>query len=126
MAYYIKTEKKVADKIGAPVDYRNRTADGKILLWQADLLLIPGDTILDKAAFVGGAALSPIQARDEIDGTCGEPAAVFIPEYYADKVETPDHSAETKPSEQTPEEEQPAPEQEPSVEETENVKPLKK
>lgn len=87
MAYYIKSEKKVADKIGAPVDYRNRTADGKILLWQADLLMIPGDTILDKAAFIGGAALTPIQAKEEIDGTCGEPAPVSIPEFYADKVE---------------------------------------
>lgn len=39
MAYYIKVTKKVADKIGAPVENRNKTADGNILLWQADLNL---------------------------------------------------------------------------------------
>ena len=126
MAYYIKSEKKVADKIGAPTSYRNRTADGKILLWQADLLLIPGDTILDKAAFIGGAALTPVQAREEIDGTCAEPAEVFIPDYYADKVDTPEHQPEPQPEDPSPEEVKPAPEETPSTEEKQNVKPLKK
>lgn len=89
MAYYIKVAKKVADKIGAPVDNRNKTADGNILLWQADLNIIPGETIFDRAAFVGGVALPGIEAKAEIDGTA-DPAEVFVPEYYEDNtVEQP-------------------------------------
>lgn len=83
MAYYIKVTKKVADKIGAPVENRNKTADGNILLWQADLNIIPGETIFDRAAFVGGVAMTGNDARGEIDGTA-EPAEVTIPEYYQD------------------------------------------
>lgn len=86
MAYYIKVTKKVADKIGAPVENRNRTADGNILLWQADLNVVPGETIFDRAAFVGGVAMTARSAKAEIDGTA-DPAEVTIPEYYQDKVE---------------------------------------
>ena len=90
MAYYIKVTKKVADKIGAPVENRNKTADGNILLWQADLNIIPGETIFDRAAFVGGVAMPGQSAKAEIDGTAVPPAEVTIPEYYQDKVvETP-------------------------------------
>ena len=90
MAYYIKVAKKVADKIGAPVENRNKTADGNILLWQADLNIIPGETIFDRAAFVGGVAMPGQSAKAEIDGTAVPPAEVTIPEYYQDKVvETP-------------------------------------
>lgn len=87
MAYYIKVAKKVADKIGAPVENRNKTADGNILLWQADLNIIPGETIFDRAAFVGGVAMTGQSAKAEIDGTAVLPAEVTIPEYYQDKVE---------------------------------------
>lgn len=83
MAYYIKCTKKVADKIGAPVENRNRTADGNILLWQADLNIIPGETIFDRAAFVGGVAMTGRDAKAEIDGT-STPAEVTVPEYYQD------------------------------------------
>lgn len=83
MAYYIKVAKKVAEKIGAPVENRNVTADGNILLWQADLNVIPGDTIFDRAAFVGGVAMMAVQAKAEIDGT-SDPIEVSIPVYYQD------------------------------------------
>lgn len=86
MAYYIKVAKQVADKIGAPVENRNKTADGNILLWQADLNIIPGETIFDRAAFVGGVAMTGQAAKTEIDGTAVPPAEVTIPEYYQDKV----------------------------------------
>lgn len=86
MAYYIKVAKLVADKIGAPVENRNKTADGNILLWQADLNIIPGETIFDRAAFVGGVAMPGQSAKAEIDGTAVPPAEVTIPEYYQDKV----------------------------------------
>lgn len=87
MAYYIKVARQVADKIGAPVDNRNKTADGNILLWQADLNIIPGETIEDRAAFVGGKAMPGQLAKAEIDGTAVQPEKVTIPEYYQDKVE---------------------------------------
>lgn len=86
MAYYIKVAKLVADKIGAPAENRNKTADGNILLWQADLNIIPGETIFDRAAFVGGVAMPGQSAKAEIDGTAVPPAEVTIPEYYQDKV----------------------------------------
>lgn len=87
MAYYIKVARQVADKIGAPVDNRNKTADGNILLWQADLNIIPGETIFDRAQYVGGVAMTGQAAKAEIDGTAVPPAEVTIPEYYQDKVE---------------------------------------
>lgn len=108
MAYYIKVTKKVADKIGAPVENRNKTADGNILLWQADLNIIPGETIFDRAAFVGGVAMPGQSAKAEIDGTAVPPAEVTIPEYYQDKVvesptegDTETGNTETEETEQT-------------------------
>lgn len=108
MAYYIKVAKKVADKIGAPVENRNKTADGNILLWQADLNIIPGETIFDRAAFVGGVAMPGQSAKAEIDGTAVPPAEVTIPEYYQDKVvesptegDTETGNTETEETEQT-------------------------
>ena len=86
MAYYIKVAKEVADKIGAPVENRNKTADGNILLWQADLNIIPGETIEDRAKYVGGKAMPGQLAKAEIDGTAVLPEKVTIPEYYQDKV----------------------------------------
>lgn len=100
MAYYIKVTKKVADKIGAPVENRNKTADGNILLWQADLNTIPGETIFDRAAFVGGVAMSGSEAKAEIDGTAS-PAAVTVPEYYQDAEVTEDTGTESEGEENT-------------------------
>lgn len=108
MAYYIKVAKLVADKIGAPVENRNKTADGNILLWQADLNIIPGETIFDRAQHVGGVAMTGQAAKAEIDGTAVPPAEVTIPEYYQDKVEetpaegdTDTGNTETEETEQT-------------------------
>ena len=106
MAYYIKVARQVADKIGAPVENRNKTADGNILLWQADLNIIPGETLDARAAFVGGVAMPGQSAKAEIDGTAVPPAEVTIPEYYQDKVEeTPAEgdtgNTETEETEQT-------------------------
>ena len=108
MAYYIKVAKLVADKIGAPVENRNKTADGNILLWQADLNIIPGETIFDRAAFVGGVAMPGQSAKAEIDGTAVQPEKVTIPEYYQDKVvespaegNTDTGNTETEETEQT-------------------------
>ena len=61
MAFYIKVTREVADKLGV-AGIRNSTADGNVLLWQADVAGFPGDTVFDRAAVVGGVCLSPQQA----------------------------------------------------------------
>lgn len=53
MAFYIKVTREVADKLGV-AGIRNSTADGNVLLWQADVAGFPGDTVFDRAAVVGG------------------------------------------------------------------------
>lgn len=82
MAFYIKVTKQVADKMNLTA-IRNKTADGNVLLWQADLNRIEGDTIFDRATRVGGVALTPQAARLETDGT-ENPAEVTTPDEYKD------------------------------------------
>lgn len=82
MAYYVKVTKQVADKMGL-TSIRNMTADGNVLLWQSDLNRIEGDTIFDRAAHVGGVALTPQAARLETDGM-DNPAEVTTPDEYRD------------------------------------------
>lgn len=85
MAFYIKVTKQVADKLGLTA-LRNRTADGNILLWQADVARFPGDTVFDRAAVVGGVCMTPQAAKAEIDGT-DNPVQVYTPEEYKDNKE---------------------------------------
>lgn len=85
MAFYIKVSIQVATKIGAPVQHRNQTADGNILLWQADLNAIPGETIFDRGEYVGGVVMQAVDAKMEIDGI-EVPAQVTIPERFLDPV----------------------------------------
>lgn len=68
MAFYIKVTKEVADRLHL-TDIRNRTADGNVLLWQADVARFPGDTVFDRAKEAGGICLTPQAAKEEIDGT---------------------------------------------------------
>lgn len=84
MAFYIKVTKEVADALNL-TDIRNKTADGNVLLWQADVANIAGDTIFDRAAVVGGVCLSPQEAKTEIDGT-DHPVQVSTPEKYKSDV----------------------------------------
>ena len=67
MAFYIKVTKEVADRLHL-TDIRNRTADGNVLLWQADVARFPGDTVFDRAKEAGGVCLTPQAAKEEIDG----------------------------------------------------------
>ncbi len=93
MAFYIKVTKQVADKLGLTA-LRNHTADGNILLWQADVARFSGDTVFDRAAVVGGMCLTPQAAKAEIDGT-DNPVQVYTPEEYKDNKEeevTNEHS----------------------------------
>ena len=71
MAFYIKVTKEVADRLHL-TDIRNRTADGNVLLWQADVARFPGDTVFDRAKE------APQAAKEEIDGT-DHPVEVFTP-----------------------------------------------
>lgn len=82
MACYIKVTKQVADKLGV-TSIRNMTADGNVLLWQADLNSIEGDTISERAARVGGVVFTERQARLETDGV-DNPAEVTTPDEYRD------------------------------------------
>lgn len=82
MAFYIKVTKQVADRLGL-TGIRNGTADGNVLLWQADVAGFPGDTVFDRAAVVGGVCLSPQQAKGEIDGV-DDPVEVATPEDFRD------------------------------------------
>ena len=83
MAFYIKVTREVADKLGV-AGIRNSTADGNVLLWQADVAGFPGDTVFDLAAVVGGVCLSPQQAKGEIDGV-EDSVEVATPEGFMDK-----------------------------------------
>lgn len=85
MAFYIKVTKQVADALKLTA-IRNKTADGNVLLWQADIAGIPGDTVFERAAEVGGVCLSPQAAKTEIEGT-DNPAQVSTPEQYMNKEE---------------------------------------
>lgn len=62
MAFYIKVTKEVADRLHL-TDIRNRTADGNVLLWQADVARFPGDTVFDRAKEAGGVCLPPEEKR---------------------------------------------------------------
>ncbi len=104
MAFYIKVTRQVADKLKL-TSIRNLTADGCVLLWQADLTGRPGLTILEKAASVGGVCLTPQAAKKEIDGT-DTPAEVTTPDEFKDPSDKEsDSSDEVSDSSDNPNEE---------------------
>ena len=80
MAFYIKVRKEVADHLKVTTE-RNRTKDGAVLLWQADVARFPGDTIFDRAAYAGGTALTPQAAKEETDGRVKHPAPFNLPDW---------------------------------------------
>lgn len=79
MAFYIKVRVEVADYMKLTTE-RNRTKDGCVLLWQADVARFPGDTIFERASYAGGVALTPQSAKEETDGT-NYPTEVSLPEW---------------------------------------------
>lgn len=82
MVYYIKVTPEIAKKF-ASVKLRNQTKDNNILLWIGDLNAVPGDTIAERAKYVGGALLTPDEARCEYFGEEGyTPAQCYTPDYY--------------------------------------------
>lgn len=85
MAFYVKVTPAVATALKLKA-IRNKTADGNYLLWQADLNSIQGVTIFERAANVGGVALTPNEAKREIDGV-NNPASVYTPDRYKSEEE---------------------------------------
>ena len=90
MIYYIKVTPEVAKRFCNPV-LRNRTKDGNILLWMGDLNQVPGDTLKERANYVGGALLTTNQA-----------------DYFGGQKDndTPDSEATDKGSEETSEDDE--------------------
>lgn len=80
MAYYVKVKPEVRDRILPRYIKGTKSADGNIILFQSDLNGVPGLTLSDRAAAVGGALLTPIEAKLEISGTCADYARCYDPE----------------------------------------------
>lgn len=92
MAFYIKVTQTVSDTLKL-TGIRNKTADGNVLLWQADISGIEGDTVFDRAANVGGVCLTPQQAKSEIEGT-DNPVQVSTPDKYKPVTSDQENSAD--------------------------------
>ena len=81
MIYYIKTTPEVAKRL-ANLSLRNALKDGNIALWMSDLNSVPGDTLAERAAYVGGALLTPKACAEEYYGKTDEYAYCYTPEYF--------------------------------------------
>lgn len=99
MIYYIKVTPEVAKRFCNPV-LRNRTKDGNILLWMGDLNQVPGDTLKERANYVGGALLTTNQANDEYWGYTEDLAGCYTPDYFGGQKDN-----DTSDSEETSEDE---------------------
>lgn len=108
MAFYIKVTKEVAEYLKVTSE-RNRTKDGNILLWQADVARFPGDTVFERAAYAGGVALTAQAAKLETDGT-EYPAQVAVPAWLEPEA-IPEEGTEAIPEEGTEEPTGEAPEE---------------
>lgn len=74
---------KVA-KLFANLALRNKTKDGNYIIWMTDIDSVPGLTLDDRISYVGGAKLTPMEAKAERNGTANPPASVYTP-IYLDK-----------------------------------------
>lgn len=79
----IKVTTKVA-KLFANLALRNKTKDGNYIIWMTDIDSVPGLTLDDRISYVGGAKLTPMEAKAERNGTANPPASVYTP-IYLDK-----------------------------------------
>lgn len=84
MVYYIKVTPEVAKRF-CNLALRNTTKDGNILLWMGDLDQVPGDTLKERAAYVGGALLDANKANSEYWGTTDGYEECYTPGYYGGK-----------------------------------------
>ena len=79
----VKVTTKVA-KLFANLALRNKTKDGNYIIWMTDIDSVPGLTLDDRISYVGGAKLTPMDAKAERNGTANPPASVYTP-IYLDK-----------------------------------------
>ena len=94
----VKVTTKVA-KLFANLALRNKTKDGNYIIWMTDIDSVPGLTLDDRISYVGGAKLTPMEAKAERNGTANPPASVYTP-IYLDKDAEAEASA-TKATETT-------------------------
>lgn len=111
----IKVTTKVA-RLYANLQLRNKTYDGNYIIWMTDLNSVPGATLAERVAYVGGAMLTPQEAKEERNGTAKSYARVYTPVYLDknaeaeavtekaadDGVETPSHEETEIPTVTTP------------------------
>lgn len=90
----IKVTTKVA-KLFANLALRNKTKDGNYIIWMTDINSVPGLTLADRVSYVGGALLSPMEAKAERNGTANPPASVYTPVYLDKDAEAEASSAKT-------------------------------
>lgn len=95
MVYYIKTTPEVAKRF-ASLELRNALKDGNIALWMSDLDAVPGDTLAERAAYVGGSLLTPKECADEFFGRTTNYAQCYTPEYYGGKGSTTKDTNDTE------------------------------
>ena len=80
MPYYVKVTKKVREAILPAYLVLRRTFDGNFLIYQSALERVEGNTLRERCDKVGGALLTPLEAKGEIAGTICKPC--YTPEAY--------------------------------------------
>lgn len=91
----IKVTTKVAARF-ANLQLRNKTFDGNYIIWMTDINNVPGDTLADRVKYVGGAILTPFEAKAERNGTATEYASVYTPVYLDKDADTSERSSAVK------------------------------
>lgn len=79
MPYYVKVKPEVRARILPSHITGTKAKDGNIILFQSDLIGVDGATLSDRVTAIGGALLTPNEAKQEIDGT-KTPAYCYDPE----------------------------------------------
>lgn len=69
MPYYVKVTKKVREAILPAYIVVRRTFDGNYLVYQSALEKVEGNTLSERCENVGGALLTPLEAKQELAGT---------------------------------------------------------
>lgn len=80
MPYYVKVTKKVREAILPAYLVLRRTFDGNYLIYQSALERVEGNTLRERCDNVGGALLTPLEAKEEIAGTSCRPC--YTPKAY--------------------------------------------
>lgn len=82
MPYYVKVTPEVKKQILPDYVVKPKAKDGNYLLFQSDLIGVPGNTLQERVDHVGGALLTPDERRAEGLGTVETPAKCYTPVEY--------------------------------------------